>query len=165
MKKGFSLIEVLVVLTLFGILGVIMSQAVLLTLVGTRKSDSSIRVRENVDFAVKTMERQLHNAIAITDGDCDGSTQKSVINYEDQEGLAASFSCENIGGSDPYVASSSARLTSDTVTITSCSFVCIAATGNAPPFVTIALTAEDAISKGAKGSTVQITTDVVLRAY
>ncbi len=159
--KGFSLLEVLVVLSIFAILAVVATQFIFLTLRASRKSDVSSRVRENVDFALATMERQLHNATEISP--CP-NPDSLVINFKGQTGVDTSFSCLNMS-EDGYVASSSARLTSDKIVITSCSFECVPGEGGVPASVTISLGARDATAQKAEQSRISISTKVFLRTY
>jgi prepilin-type N-terminal cleavage/methylation domain-containing protein len=49
-NKGLSLIEILVVVAIFAILGIIVSSALVLTIQGTKKSESLVRVRENINY-------------------------------------------------------------------------------------------------------------------
>ena len=65
LQKGMSLLEILVVVAIFSILGVIVTRSVLLTLRGSKKSESQVKVRENVNYALAVIERQLRNADSI----------------------------------------------------------------------------------------------------
>lgn len=160
MKKeslGISLIEILIVIGIFAVLGILSTRAVLLSLQGSKKGDSQIKVRENLDYAISIIERNLRNAGSIT------SCASSSVSYRDSWGVSSSFSC---GGS--YVASGSAnlRLTSDEIKIIACSFTCTAGSGSTPPKVAIDIQAVDAASQGSKeGATVSISTEINLRTY
>lgn len=158
-QAGYSLLEVLVVLVIFSLLAVVSSTAILLAIRGARKSDASARVRGSLDFAIATIERQVRNASSITN--CDGGQ----IDFEDGEYNPASFSCQNIGQADGYVASGSARLTGEDVTVTSCVFTCTTSQGSNPPSVTIDLSAKDRNTAGAEGASFNVSTQVVLRTY
>lgn len=160
--KGISLIEILIVIGIFAVLGILSTRVVLLSLSGAKKGDAQIKVRENVDYAISIMERQLRNAGSITP--CP-NLNPLILNYNDSSDAAASFSCLNMGSAG-YIASGSARLTSDEVKITSCSFVCSAGTQSAPPKVSIDIQAVDAASSGSKeGASVSISTEINLRTY
>lgn len=161
MKKrnsGLSLIEILVVITVFSILAILATRGVLLTLRGSRKSDALGSVRENVGYSFAVMERNLRNAQTLS---CTSATR---VDYTDQNDSAGYFSCENVGSSG-YIASGSARLTSDQVNVTSCSFTCEAATTGVPPAVDIDVTAQDANTQGAEGGQVTVQTRINLRTY
>ena len=116
--QGFSIIEMLVVIAVFSILAIVTTQTLSLSLRGSRKSDAQSRARQNVDYAISTMERLLRNSKSIT-GACG-----SQINYVDEYDKAGRFRCM-CSGSDCYIASGSAnlRITSSEVTITNCSNV------------------------------------------
>jgi type II secretory pathway component PulJ len=159
-SKGISLLEILVVVSVFAILGILITRSVLLTLGGGRKSESLIKVRENLNYSIGIMERQLRNANSIID--C-SNANTSLITYTDQNGNPSSFSCvtaEGIG----YIASGSAKISSSTVNVTGCTFTCLLGTG-VPSSVTINLEATDASASGLENSVVTTTTQVFLRNY
>lgn len=157
-QKGVSLLEILVVMTIFSVLAILATRGVLLTLRGSRKSDSLGRVRENVDFALSVMEREFRNADDVT---CTSST---LVTYETKESVSATFSCENLSA-DGYVASSSARLTNEEVDISSCSFTCSAGNSGVPPSVSISITGEDANLEAEEEAKVTTSTTIYLRTY
>lgn len=157
-QKGVSLLEILVVMTIFSILAILATRGVLLTLRGSRKSDSLGRVRENVDYALSIMERELRNADDVT---CTSST---LVTYETKQGVSATFSCESLDA-DGYIASSSARLTNEEVDISSCSFTCSAGTADIPPSVSINISGQDANLEAEEQAQVTTTTRIYLRTY
>lgn len=161
MKKGVSLIEMLIVVAIFAVLGILISRVILTTLRGSNKSNSLIRVRENLDYSLAVMERQIRNADGVTT--CP-NPDPLRIDYRDERGVATFFSCANVGTAG-YVASGSARLTSSEIGITSCSFACTPASGRVPPSVTINLVGEDPNSRGVEGARVTVTTSIFLRTY
>jgi prepilin-type N-terminal cleavage/methylation domain-containing protein len=159
---GWSLIELLVVVAVFAIVALLTTQALVHSLRGSRKSEFIGRVRENLDFSLAVIERHLHSAQSI------GCPNSETINYDDSEGVAASFTCVDIdgsGGDIGYIASSSARLTVDDVDVISCSFVCDPGEVGVPPSVTMSITAEDANALGAEGAQVTMDTKILLRIY
>jgi Tfp pilus assembly protein PilW len=147
-------------------LGILSTRAVLLSLQGAKKGDSQIKVRENLDYAVSIIERQLRNAGSIPPLSCTGIAS-SVINYSDSNDVPASFSCVDVPSAG-YVASGSAllRLTSEEVKVITCSFTCTAGEGSIPPKVAINIQAVDAGTGGSKeGASVSISTEINLRTY
>ncbi|HTK03931.1 MAG TPA: hypothetical protein VL401_04180, partial [Alphaproteobacteria bacterium] len=108
------------------------------------------------------VERQLRNANSVEP--CP-NPDTNTITYTDQNGISGSFSCNNIGAADSYIASASARLTNSDITITSCSFMCTAGTAGNPPFVSVSLEAEDATAVGVQNSKVTTSTQIYLRSY
>lgn len=162
-NSGLSLIEILVVIGIFAILGVLTTRSVVLTLTGGKKTETLIKVRENLDYALGIIERQLRNADSITD--CTNTNTLS-ISYKDQEGVTTSFSCSDIAvGSVGYVSSGSARLTSSTVDVTACSFVCESDSSGNPRAVKVTFKAEDSTFSGVNNSEVPVSTSVTLRNY
>ena len=153
-NKGISLLEILVVITVFSILAILATMAIVLTLRGTRKSEALVRVRSNVDYSLAIMERNIRNAESFIN--CGSET--NVISYLDENGSLSSFSCET-----DYIASGSARLTSEEVEIISCSFTCDDSTS--PPSVEISVGARDASATGIEGAQMTTSTKIFLRTY
>lgn len=159
--RGYSLIEILVVITVFALLSVVASQALLLTLRGARKSEATIKVRENVSFALAVIGRHLHNSLAVTP--CP-NLDASRLDYSDQDGGQGSFTCVD-PGEEGYLASGSARLTTDKVAITECLLTCNPGTLGSPPWVEVTLTAKSSETVGAEGSSVTTSTQIFLRNF
>ena len=157
-----SLLEILVVVAVFSILGIIITRSILLTLRGSRKSESQVKVRENVNYAMSVIERQLRNADSITE--CPNS-DTSRIDFTGSSGTASSFSCEGVGGADSYIASGSARLTSDEIEITACSFVCAQGSSANPPSVDVSINAMDSAATGIENTQITTSTKIFLRTY
>jgi prepilin-type N-terminal cleavage/methylation domain-containing protein len=162
--SGFSLIEMLVVLFVFSILAVVASQALTLTLRGSRKSESVTQSRENVQYAVNVMDRLIKNAQQLT---CTSSTPSNRVDYIDEYGSAAYFECITSSGNS-YLASNSAsaRLTSNTVNITNCSqvFRCTDGVG-IPDSLDVSITAVDSNISGSDGASITAATKIFLRNY
>lgn len=157
-----SLLEILVVVAVFSILGIIITRSVLLTLRGSRKSESQVKVRENVNYALGVVERQLRNADSITE--CPNA-DTSRIDYTDESGGTSSFSCIGVGGAGSYIASGSARLTSDEIQISSCSFTCTEGSSANPPSVDISINALDSEASGIENTQITASTKIFLRTY
>lgn len=158
-SSGLSLMETLIVITIFAVLGVIVSGSLVLTIQGTRKSEALQRVRENINYSMSVIERNLRNANAIVD-----CTDPLTISYLDQYGKLSTFSCIGIGGSDSYIASDSSRLTSGNVLVSNCSFVCTQPIDlSHPPIVTIDISAKDTVLSGSGSVSVSAQSKVYLR--
>ena len=151
-----SIIETLVVVLIFSVLAVLTSASLILSLRGSRRSESTIRVRENLNYALSIIERQLHNAESVS---CPNST---TISYTDANFLPSDFTC-NIGSG--FVASASAQLTANTVRVTACNFVCNPVSSGIPPSVSISITAEDINASGLEQQRVTTNTQIMLRTY
>jgi prepilin-type N-terminal cleavage/methylation domain-containing protein len=170
MERGYSLLEMLVVVSIFAILGILITRSVIMTLGGAKKSENLVAVRDNLNYSIGVMERQLRNANSITDcsnldpGLING-TVTSIVDYNDQDGNPAWFSCNNVGtGLDGYIASGSSQLSSDEVNITTCTFTCTP-NSDTPSSITIDLAATDASGSGTENSIVTASTQIFLRNY
>src|SRR3989304_2065390 len=108
-NSGFSMIEILVVILVFATLAVLATDSLLLSLRGSRKSESTVSVRENLNYALSIIERQLHNAESVS---CPSST---TISYDDGLPPADNFTCDLANG---HIASSSAQLTTNEIRVT-----------------------------------------------
>lgn len=158
--RGLSLVEILIVITIFAVIGLLSTRSVFLTIRGAKKSDSLVRVRENVNYSLAVIERQLRSAETI---DCPNALT-TQIDYVTLEGLDSSFTCQSIG-SGGYIASDSARLTSEDISVTNCSFSCSQQDINNPPVVDVLIEAEDSESQTVEKGTVSIQTQIILRNY
>lgn len=160
-SAGFSLVEMLVVVSVFALIGVLTTSAVTQTLRGSKKSDSLVRVRENVNYSLAVVERQIRNAENVAS--CTG-VATSVLTYTSIEGITSTFSCITPGALG-YIASGSARLTSSDISITACSFVCSQVDINNPPVVRVSIMAEDATSTSSEKGSVSTDMEIVTRNY
>ena len=172
-SKGMTLLEVLVVITIFAVLGILVTESVALTLQGAKKSASIVRARENLDYSMAIIERQIRGAGSIT-SQCTTPpatpAPAAEIDYTDQYGKLSSFFCVNTGGNDSYIASGSSlltasRLTNDTVKIAGCLFTCITAPGSNPPEVDVDLAMQDASASGIQSASASASTRIYLRNY
>jgi len=160
--RGFSLLEIMVVISLFGIIAVIATQTIVLTLRSSRKSDAGAQLRESIDHSMAIIERGLRNAETI---DPCLPAQQSV-EYYDTLGEYTNFSCVNAGGFDSYLASGSARLTNTELELVTCEMSCFPGTASAPPLVEIKITAKKANSSGTDEETIfSSDTNILLRTY
>lgn len=157
--KGLSLIEILIVITIFAVIGLFSTRSVFLTIRGAKKSDSLVRVRENVNYSLAVIERQLRNSESVT---CPNSSS-NTLNYISYEGTPTTFSCVT-GGADKYIASGSGRLTSSDISVTSCAFSCTVSV-NSPPSVKVTIEAVDTESTSIEKGSVTIQTEIVVRNY
>jgi len=158
-KKGLSLIEILVTITVFTILGVLVTTIVFLTLRSTNKSSSSIKIRDNVNYFLSIIQRQLRSAQSITDCPNDDTAH---IEYVDENGNLGNFSCKSYNDLG-YIASGSGRLNTEEIDITSCSFECIEGISGNPPSVTVTVVAEDTNSSLVERGRFSSTTKIYLR--
>ena len=158
-QSGFTLIEMLIVIVVFSVIGVVSSETIILTLRGTAKADATAKVRNNLDYAVGAMERQIRGAKSVS---C--SAPPPTLNVIDQDNNLIKFTCDSVNTNHlpSDIASSSAFLTSSTITISACAFTCTAATSTTPAQVKIDVTAQDA---GNQFAPVSESTQITLRSY
>lgn len=181
-NSGFTLLELLVVIAVFSVLAVLATQAIFLTLRGALKSESIRQARENLDYAMGVMERQIRNASEIVertspDSICDGTTAPVMqqIRYKDQDGVEAYFQCETDATGKGFIASYSAvmspptkyRLTNENINVTNCTFVCNPGSSgsNDPPSYDITLDAVVTGGRSVEGASLSLKNKIFLRTY
>ncbi|MEK7521381.1 MAG: prepilin-type N-terminal cleavage/methylation domain-containing protein [Patescibacteria group bacterium] len=122
MNRGFTLIEILVVISIFAIILLIANQILFSAFRGSSKAEATTRVKREGERVFGLMERSIRNSRAII------SCNSSQITYQDQYGVTASFVCRNVGTPNiGEIAAGSAALapiTVNDVDVTACSFSC-----------------------------------------
>ena len=116
-KRGFTLLEVLVVVGLFGILVVALTGIFLATLRGNAKTRAMALVRQEGDHVLAVVTRQIRGGKAIK------NCYDNLLRVTDAQGNLAEFSCSTSpeGG---YLALGEERLTSENVVVNDCAFSC-----------------------------------------
>lgn len=167
-KNGYTLIELLVVIVVLAMVSIVATQTIVSILRASKKAEAINKVRQNLDYAVGAMERQIRSAKGIT-STCDvAGTTSNTISFLDQNGISVTFTCQNpnSSGQQSYIASTSGTLTSNLtsteITLSKCSFTCVGGTSSSPPYVVINV--EGAETTGQSAS-IPITTQVTLRSY
>lgn len=119
-KKGFSLIEVLVVLSIFVLIAIIANQLLFPVFRGSEKTGAAIIVKQNGNYAISVIQRELYNSKGVFD------CAANRVTYFDADGELTSISCSIGSGSKIFLASrSGARdLTSSEVEVESCTITC-----------------------------------------
>lgn len=162
-RKGFSLIEILIVILIFSVLAILATQSLALSLRGSKKSELIGGVRESVDYSVSIMERLLRSAKSVS---C--SPDNTYIDYRDEFGNAGKFSCLIAGGVG-YIASGSAnlRLTATNVNIDCAGvvFSCPTPAPSSSPSVSISIKANSTDTSGEEATPLTVTTKILLRNY
>ena len=161
----------LVVVSVFAVLGVILTYIIVNSLRGSGKSESTTNVRDELNYAINIMERQIRSAYEIDETiyECDSSAKKGVY-FKDENDHIAYFLCKRTDDYVQYVASGSAELdsetaiTSDEIDIKVCEFICSQdAKPNVPINVSIKLTGESVNQKGIEGAEATVQTKITLR--
>ncbi len=178
-QRGFSLFEMLIVLFIFSVIAVVVGQALSVSLRSARKSEDVSIVKNEVEYAMTTMERLLRRAKSL---DC-GLSYEGRLVYIDEFGDYAYFECIPDSSTGNYIASGSGsydpdavRLTSPEVNILNCNtFFSNLLCKNFPPpsptplpivdSVDIELKAKKRGQAQGQGPVVELKTKILLRNY
>lgn len=118
-QSGFSLIEMIVVMTILGLVAVIASGFLLTSMMAGNKSEITKEVRQNGDYAISVMETLILSSRSV------GCTANGTgVNVTDLEGNTTTFLCEGT-----KITSNSASLTGSNVAVSNCQFTCEAEFG------------------------------------
>lgn len=152
-EKGFTLIEILMVVFLLGIVVVIGSNLFFSILKGASKAEITKEVKQNGDYAMNVMERMIRNAQS---ANCDGGV--TIINPVDRR--TTIFFCDGTR----IASNSGVYLTSDNVSASNCSFSC---QGKEPEVVTISfdLSQKGTTARPEEKAQIHFQTTVGLRTY
>lgn len=144
-KRGFSLLELLVSISIIAVLGTVISQVLFTTLRTNTKTEILKEVKQNGDIALETIQRLIQGARSVSSTCSDTGTTATSLAIVDRNGETITFSCV-LDGTATRIASTSASgteyLTNKTVTLgetcvgTSLQFVCTGG-GSAPPSIQI----------------------------
>ena len=135
LRRGFTLIEMLVVVGIIAIMSTFLLNLMFTTIKSNAKSEIIKSVKQNGDYVLGVMGYFIRNSKTLDPADCTGS-QFSVVMDDENETV---FSCSGVGTDDGYIASNSARMTGTKVTLSLCSLTC-SQTGNSAPAVSISFT-------------------------
>ena len=164
--KGYTLLEVMVATAVIGVLAVVATNLFFSVSRGGNKVSVTAEVNQNGEVALGTLERLIRNAYSVASV-CTGVAANSLT-VVDRYGRNIVFSCENVGQDTGYIASNSARLTSENVAVSACSFTCNPdSDGFKPAIIDIDFSLRQASSNAITGETEAQTfsTSVSLRNY
>lgn len=119
MKKGFTLIEIIVVVGILGIVTVMGTNLFFSILRGSTKTKILQLVKQNGDYAITVMGRMIRNARSVSGGG-------SSITILNSDGMTTIFSC-----GENRIASNGASLVSSEVKVEDCSAVFTVTPGEA----------------------------------
>ena len=160
-KKGFSLVEVLVVISIFAFLGIIVTQMIASSVRSAKKSQNINLVRGSISSAVETINRFIRGAKGIT---CPLPVP-TRINYSDEAGASTYFECtgDNIASGSATIGDVY-NLVSDDVKVTLCSFSCVTDSASGVTTVDIVVSGQpkDDIPLS-ESSNVDITSKIIVR--
>ena len=156
--KGFTLIELLVVIGIFATVMVITTQALVVTLRNSRKSDSVVDVRKDLNFIIDKIERNLRNAETI---DTCNPLNPNYIEFTDFDGNTSYIECAPLFG---WVRLNNEDLSSSNISVTECVITCTTSS-TAPTSINVSLTGVSNDTVGVEAANVNVTTVVQLRVY
>lgn len=141
MKKGFTLVELLVVLAIFLTVGGVIISVLYISLRGSNKAEVVTSIKQNGDFALSQMVKSIRFAGSLNSpSSCVPSQSASSITITSiSDGAQTTYSCP-ANANDPITSNSAALVDTNAVSVSNCSFVCSQATVNDPPRVTIQFT-------------------------
>lgn len=175
MKKGYSVIEILVVVGVFAVLGVIATQAISLTLKSSKKNDSMVLVKQDLDNAAGNIERLLQTAsTVIVGGDCTTPFATPSVGFRDSTGLRKDIACFDSpphnwkGTVDSRIVISSGetiryfnRFTPNAVQLSYCNFSCY--TKDLKTYVDFTATASARGVTGIEGASFETSRKIIVR--
>lgn len=126
--KGFSLVEMMVVVSILGVIGVIASGFLFTSLQSSGKSEVVKEIRQNGAYAISIIEGLVRSASSIE------NCSASALTINSFDGGQTTFNCD--GG---RIASNSSYLTGESVSVSACTFSCTSELG-LPPSVSISFT-------------------------
>ena len=134
-SRGFTLIELLTVVTILGVIGTIVIAVITLTLRGTKKTDLLELGRQNGDTALSQIVKNIRYAQSLNDPTtCVPTTTVSSITVTSlSDNAQTTFACRN----NTIASNSAALIDTNSLTVSSCSFVCSQANAATPPTITI----------------------------
>ncbi|OGG25178.1 hypothetical protein A3E42_01290 [Candidatus Gottesmanbacteria bacterium RIFCSPHIGHO2_12_FULL_40_13] len=125
LNKGYSLIELLVVITLISVLGTLTAETFLLGIRAQAKSEVMKEVKQNADYVGQVIDNMVRNSIDIEEAQCNSDTGQTLT-IQNPDGNYTTFDCtgsvmSSISGIFP-VPTVSLNLSSTRVAIEECNF-------------------------------------------
>ncbi len=160
--KGFTIIEVLVTMSVIVVIGTIIGGILVTTLRGSTKATVVSNVKQNGDNAITEMSREIRSAAAINLMPCGNPSpvvQKITVTQIDN--TQTTFDCSG----NTIKANGTSLLDTSTTQLTSCSIICSQKSSADVPIVQIQFNLQQSNSGAAEEqtATVPFQTSVVLR--
>lgn len=132
-KFGFSLIEMLIVISVLGLFSLIGSNLLFGTLFGSSKSEVLKEVRQNGEYALRVMEETIKTSVGLI------SCSPSSVVVKGKNNLRTNFSLK-----EGRIASNSSYLTNNKVKIENFEFDCSEVKPGLPPKIGISFVVSQA---------------------
>ncbi|MFH0863898.1 MAG: type II secretion system protein [Candidatus Gottesmanbacteria bacterium] len=161
MKKGFSLIEMLVAIGLMASVGSIAMIILFTSIKGANKGDVMRDVKQNGEYAISMMENMIRSAKSAT---CNGADQLTILNTDK---YTTTFSLVGNKIASEGATTTGNYLTNDKVVVSGLTFNCTKPQG-APPFVKMNFTVTQAnltTTLAEEKASLDFQTTVSLRTY
>lgn len=97
-NDGFTFVELLVAISIIGIISVAIAQVILITFKTNSKVEVQKEIKQNGDFVISLIENSVRNAKSVT---CDSSVSLTVTNYDD---TTTTFQCNSSEGQTHRIA-------------------------------------------------------------
>lgn len=154
---GYSLVEMLVAVAIFSVLGVVMAQTILLSVRTAKRSENTVQVRSEIDQVVNLIENQLRNADAIV------CNNQNLITYTDSSGtINRTLSRVTVSGRG-VIRWNSNDVSSSKVSFAQNIFICSSIDN--PNTIELTLTAQSSGAGTAEASTITVKTEIKPRYY
>lgn len=178
---GFTLVELLAVITVFIVVGIVTTGIFLGSFRATTKSDGIVLLRQNGDYATSQIEKQLRfatsvnglsndiqvpptNLSACTDVSGASQTQYKQLQITNTDGGTTTYSC-SLGAGGNIASNSAGFLDTRVVTnVDACYFTCVKSTLYSSPVLTFSLSISGHQGSGVESnSALNFQTSVLLR--
>lgn len=136
--RGYTLIELISVITVFAIVGIIVVSITAFTLRGSKKSDLVENVRLSGNAVLSQMVRFIRYAESIDYPSCVPSATSSWIKFSSLSSTQTTLSCETASNTIAY--NGTPLIETNSLLVTDCQFVCRQPTTADAPTVTIQFT-------------------------
>lgn len=164
--RGFTLIELLVVMSIFVIVGGLIVATLFISLRGSNKSETMAVVKENGNFALSQMVKQIRYARSLdAPASCVPTSNSPTLTITSlADDGQTTFSCP-VSQATPITSNSAALIDSNAVSVTYCSFTCSQNNLSEPPRVTIqfTLTSNNANGLVESSSSIPFQSSVIMR--
>lgn len=164
--KGFTMVELLVVMTIFLSVGGIIVSVLFITFRGTSKSEVVTVVKENGKFALSQMVKSIRYAGSLNNPNtCVPTANTPTLTITSlTDGGQTTFSCPS-NLTSPITSNSAALIDTSKVAVTYCSFTCTQNSLYDPPRITIQFTLTSKSNGGAleDKSTIPFQSSVIMR--
>ncbi len=179
-NKGFTLIEVLVVLGIMVFVSAIVSGIYFASLRTATKVNTLTVVRQNGDYAIAQIIKTVrfasgfagvsnNNITYTTDCTATGSNQYNFLRITTSTGIDTTYSCVGPGPAitETTAASTVSLINTGTVVLSSCSFTCTQITVTAPPDIglSFSLSSKTTSNLPENNATIPFQTSVSLRNF